>query len=261
MTLDRNQKKVFGFLVFTVTLLAVIGVKSLRERPVDMEGVLKADRQTIDAALEDPAHLELSAPEITALARLGQARDERLVAATEKWGESSYPEVSETLARGLSEHLGTGEKAAALYARLFRVAAPRSKLVILQSLETRKEGPALEMSLKLLASWKSEGQVPLELLQGIDVAISQVAGGSKDEKTLTKRFEVEFRRWLPQVESGLDLEGLRRVIARAGILKLALTPAQKLELKAKLAQASYDAKLQKETFDATAGLIKSLSGG
>ncbi len=261
MTLDRNQKKVFGFLVFTVALLAVIGIKALRERPVDLESTLQVDRQTIDAALKDPAHLELSAPEIMALARLGQARDERLVAATEKWGDSAYPEVSETLARGLSEHLGTGEKAEALYARLFRVATPQSRLVILQSLETREEGAALEMSLKMLASWKSEGEVPLELLQGLDLLLAQVASASKDEHTLSKRFEEEFRRWLPQVEGGLDLEGLRRVILRAGNLKLALTPAQKSELKAKLAQARYDEKLQKESFEATSGLIKSLSGG
>lgn len=261
MTLDRNQKKVFGFLVFTAALLAVIAVKYLKERPVDMESVLKEDRQRIDAALEDPTHLELSGPEITALARLGQARDERLLAATEKWGDSPYPEVSETLARGLSEHLGADEKAEALYARLFRAAAPRARLVILQSLETREESPARQISLKLLSSWKAEGSVPLELLQGIDLALTQVASASKDEKTLTKRFEEDFRRWLPQVENGLDLEGLRRVIARAGILKLALTPAQKLELKAKLSQARYDEKLQKESFEATAGLIKSLSGG
>jgi hypothetical protein len=133
--------------------------------------------------------------------------------------------------------------------------------VILQSLETREEGQALQVSLKLLSKWKAEDGAPIELLQGIDLVLAHVAITSKDEKILSKRFEENFLRWLPQVESGLDLEGLRRVVARAALLKMALTSAQKLELKAKLAQARYDAKLQKESFEATAGLIKSLSGG
>ncbi|MEO5667876.1 MAG: hypothetical protein ABIR96_07455 [Bdellovibrionota bacterium] len=256
MTLDRNQKKFFGFVVITLLLIVTFVIHSCRSVE-PLESVLTKDRQKIDAALADQAHTNLSTDEMVSLMRLGQAEDPVLVPATEKWGKVRYPEVSETFARGLAPQLGKDPKALPLMSSLFEAAAPRTRLVILRSIDDRGDQLHSELLRKLAASWKPEAVPSLEFLAAQDLALLHDAGKPNAEKVFGKRFDAEFKKWLTSTEAGLDLETVRRVVSRASERKFALNSGEKKLLNKKLELLAYDEKLQKQSFENLQSLVRS----